>query len=278
MKKRVLIVALTLFICSFSNAQLSVNDYKYVIVEKQFHFQNEPGEYDLNRLVKFLFRKNGFKVIIEGEPLPSDLKSNYCLALTSEITSWGSLRTKAKVVLRDCDNNVVFTSAEGMTKEKDFARAYDLSIRNAFDSFAILNYKYKPNDRIISQGQADTEVVESANAKQEIKDLKAKIEALEENKIEVKDEPIIEKKKTEVLLEKPKKDTSVTAENIKPAPEVLASLYYKAKSNKNGFDLVNSKSNEVQYILIKTEMENIYLLKNKAGMIYKKGNDWSTLR
>ena len=114
------------------SAQYNLNDYKYVIVEKQFHFQNEENEYHLNRLVKFQFKKYGFNAIIEGEPLPDDLKSNYCLALNSEVKAKGTLRTKVMITLTDCDNNLVFATAEGVTKEKDYRRTYELGIRKAF--------------------------------------------------------------------------------------------------------------------------------------------------
>ena len=62
-------------------AQHSINDYKYVIVEKQFHFQSEPNQYNLNELTRFLLKKNGFRPILESDIFPNDLKSNYCLAL-----------------------------------------------------------------------------------------------------------------------------------------------------------------------------------------------------
>lgn len=274
MKKIILLITIYLITLTQSHAQLSVNDYKYVIVENQFHFQNEPGEYNLNHLVKFLFRKNGFRVIIEGEPLPADLKSNYCLALTSEVTAKGALRTKAKVVLRDCDNNIVYTSAEGMTKEKDFARAYDLSIRNAFESFSILNYHYVPNERITSQGQAATEVKEAADAKQEIEELKAKIEVLEEQKQDKsqttnKDEQIVEMqqddsdmKSTEALKEK--EETAV----------IIEKMYYKAIATDYGYQLIDSKTNVIAYSIVPTEIKGVFILKNKTGIVYKKGEKW----
>ena len=65
MKKALLLI---LFIC-FANtyAQNSLNDYKYVIVEKQFHFQTEPNQYNLNELTRFLLETNfmadGFGVL-----------------------------------------------------------------------------------------------------------------------------------------------------------------------------------------------------------------------
>ncbi|NND25968.1 MAG: hypothetical protein EX263_01995 [Flavobacteriaceae bacterium] len=272
MKKIIAFVSLTFFTISLCTAQLSVNDYKYVIVEKQFHFQNEPDEYNLNQLVKHLFRKYGFKVIIEGEQLPSDLKSNYCLALTSEVTAKGALRTKAIVFLRDCDNNVVFTSNEGLTKEKDFARAYDLAIRNAFNSFSILNYKYVPNERITSQGKAEEETKAVEEAKQEIQDLKAKIEVLEESKkTEIKAAPKIEKQEISVEV-KEEKPTKPTISDIKE--EVAEAIYFKAVANKNGFNLINSQSGITDFVIIKSELDDLFLVKNQGGVLYKKADTW----
>ena len=116
MKRYFCILLLGLLSFSSIQAQAKLSDYKYVIVEKQFHFQNEANEYDLNRLVKYLFEKHGFNPVLEGEPLPDDLISNYCLALSSEIKVKGTLRTKATVTLTDCQNNTIYVSPEGITR------------------------------------------------------------------------------------------------------------------------------------------------------------------
>lgn len=141
-------------------SQNSLNDYKYVIVEKQFHFQNEEGQYNLNEFVRFLFKKNGFNPILTSDIYPDDLKRDYCLALTSEIKAKGALRTKVYLTLKNCNNEIVFES-EGITKEKSFDKAYMKGIRNAFDAFQDVNYVYTPKES--SDTKADlatnTEVV-----------------------------------------------------------------------------------------------------------------------
>ena len=113
MKKALLLI---LFIC-FANtyAQNSLNDYKYVIVEKQFHFQTEPNQYNLNELTRFLLKKNGFRPILESDIFPNDLKSDYCLALQSEVKACAFLKTTVSNTLKDCNNNILY-EASGTTK------------------------------------------------------------------------------------------------------------------------------------------------------------------
>lgn len=290
MKKLVFSLVVALLTVALSQAQLNINDYKYVIVENQFHFQNEQNEYHLNRMVKFQFKKYGFNAIIEGEPLPDDLKSNYCLALNSEVIAKGALRTKAKIILRDCDNNVVYTSPEGATKEKNFDRAYDLAIRNAFESFSMINYKYVPNERIVSQGQAEEEIQEAAAAKEEIKELKAKIEALEEKSPDTNTAKVtavssseisaIQQSSEEVKVDKveqitkEKKVAKEAAETMVESKRVIEKPYYKAVTITDGYELVNSKTNEVKYVIYATGKEGVFILKEKSGIVYMKGETW----
>jgi len=114
MKKALLLI---LFIC-FANtyAQNSLNDYKYVIVEKQFHFQTEPNQYNLNELTRFLLKKNGFRPILESDIFPNDLKSDYCLALQSEVKASGFLKTTVSITLKDCNNNILYGHQEPQKK------------------------------------------------------------------------------------------------------------------------------------------------------------------
>ena len=183
MKKALLILIL---VSCFLNvtAQHSINDYKYVIVEKQFHFQSEPNQYNLNELTRFLLKKNGFKPILESDIFPNDLKSNYCLALNAEVKSSGFLNTTITITLRDCNNNVMF-EAESTNKEKDLEKAYSYGIRQAFDNFNVLKYKYKPNENIINRTDAVL-AQESTNDSVEVEKLKAEIEELKKEKKEVK--------------------------------------------------------------------------------------------
>lgn len=260
-----------------SNAQTNLNNYKYVIVKSQFHFQNEKNEYDLNRLVRFLFRKHGFRVIMEDEALPEDIKSDYCLALNSEVTARGALRTKALVILRNCDNVIVFSSEEGITKEKEFARAYDLAIRKAFESFESLEYEYIPEENSSSEEkevnaseQTEEAEEEIKELKEEIKELKEKNESVKENSEIVKAEPV--KAETTIKLEEPEVVTIAVVEK-KIADASMEKVLYNAVAIDNGFEITDNNG-QVKYTIFKTGMENIFTLKDKKGIIYKKGDAW----
>ncbi len=278
-------IILALFAITFGNTQSNINDYKYIIIEKQFHFQNEVNEYDLNRMVKYLFEKHGFDAIIDGEPIPADLKSNYCLALKSEITAKGTFRTKGQVTLRDCNNITVFISKEGITKEKDLIRAYDIAIRRAFESFEGMNYHYIPNDRILDQGLGTEVVKQAEEAKQEIEKLKAEIVVLkheeEENKeneeatIE-QDIPIEQTLNDPVQEESNEKQIENEAElkdNITPVNLVNT---YNARATKDGYDILSSM-NRLVFTMHITGLENVFIFDaaDKSGIIYKnETGDW----
>lgn len=54
------------------------------------------------------------------------------------------MKAKVTFTLSDCSNKVVFTSVEGISRQKEFKKAYQESVRNAFKSFSELNYSYVP--------------------------------------------------------------------------------------------------------------------------------------
>lgn len=268
---------LILMTISIGNAQTNLNNYKYVIVESQFHFQNEKNEYDLNRLVRFLFRKHGFRVIMEGEALPEDLRSDYCLALNSEVTARGALRTKALIVLRNCDNEIVFTSEEGITKEKSFDRAYDLAIRNAFESFETLEYEYNPAEKSNSDQKEEKVSEQAEEAQNEIKELKEEIKELKEKNVVVKEQSELVKSEsvvpeTKVAIEEPEVVAEAVIEKKASEPTPVKAQY-TAVPIENGFELTD-KNDQVKYTIFKTGMENIFTIKDLKGIIYKKGDAW----
>lgn len=262
MKKIILTLFLIIGCLSYSKAQPSLNDYKYVIVEKQFHFQNKPNEYNLNNLTRFLFKKYGFNSIIESEALPEDLKFDYCLALTSEITAKGALRTKITIVLRDCNNNIVF-QVEGTTKEKYFDKVYTIGIRKAMEGLKDINYNYIEKQKTVNQEKSTNPEtkVQAEGSNITVEEFNTEIKELKE-----KEETIVEQE--EVKEEKPFIDT----EKLKVVKE--AENYFKVKSITNGFDLINNKSKKIEYTIYRTGMENVFTIKGKDGVIYKKGNQW----
>lgn len=253
--KKVFFIFIVLGSVISAKAQLSLNDYKYVIVEDQFHFQGEPHQYQLNELTRFLFKKHGFNPILDSETFPEDLKANYCLALTSEITTKGVLRTKIFIVLRDCDNNVLF-QVEGSTKEKEFAKAYNMGIRNAFEKFSEIQYTYQPNEAVMSRGNA---------SKEEVDALKSEIETLKAQQV---------KAETNVKAEVSKTTMTEAAEVSAVVEAKSISKVWIAKSIENGFELKVEGSDKTAYVLQKTGMQDVYRIKGMDGIVYKKDGNW----
>ena len=71
-------------------------------------------------------------------------------------------------------------------------------------------------------------------------------------------------------------NTDVSVKLVQPidANKTKDTLYYKAIANDSGFDLVQNDSKETMYVLIKTGMKNVYTVKGKSGIVYKKKNKW----
>lgn len=145
MFKRNILVFSFLLLATSIYSQTDINNYKYVIVPRTFDFLKTEDQYQLNSLSKFLFEKHGFEAIFDNESLPEDLISNGCLALNAHvIKDPGLFKTKLYVELTNCQRQVVYTSQVGESREKQFKVAYNLALREAFESFNSLNYKYEP--------------------------------------------------------------------------------------------------------------------------------------
>ncbi|MCH3880850.1 MULTISPECIES: hypothetical protein [Tenacibaculum] len=143
-KKIIYLIFLFLAINAFSQEK-SINNYKYIIIPTQFEWLSSPDKHQVNSLTKFLFKKYGFTAFLSDEKLPSDLSINRCLALTANVKNSSKMLSIANFIeLKDCSNNVIFTSIEGKSKSKDYKKAYQEAIRNAFVSVKNLNYNYQP--------------------------------------------------------------------------------------------------------------------------------------
>lgn len=142
MKKIILLVFL--FVFSFSFAQ-SLNEYKYALVPSKFSFLKGKDDYKLNTLTKLFMEKYGFTTYLDTDVLPDEVLNNNCNKVYVDVTdSSNFLTTKVKVVLKDCKGNILFTSAEGKSKEKEYRVSYNQALRAAFQSFETLKHKYSP--------------------------------------------------------------------------------------------------------------------------------------
>ena len=140
MKKYLLLLILFVSIPAFSQ---SINDYQYVVVPIKFDIFKENDKYRLNTLTKLLLQKYNFKSYLNTETLPDDVANNRCALLyASLVEDNGFLITKVKVVLKDCQEKVIYETDFGTSREKEYALAYNQALRAAFQSFDKLKYKY----------------------------------------------------------------------------------------------------------------------------------------
>jgi len=142
---RLLSICCLLFLFNTASlyAQKNINAYKYIIVPNLYEFQKSEDQYQLNSLVKFLFKKDGFNVLSSSVSFPEDLAKNPCMALKAILKNEsGMLSTKVKIDLVDCYNTVVFSTEEGKSKIKDYKKGYHDAVRKAFVNIDSLHYKY----------------------------------------------------------------------------------------------------------------------------------------
>ncbi len=251
-------------------SQTSLNDYKYVIVPNKFDFLSKKDQYQLNSLTKFLFNKYGFQAVLEGSEYPQDLMKNRCLALNSDvIKDSGMFKTKLSVELKGCNDQVLYTSEFGESREKEYAKAYTAALRDAFKSFKSVDYNYAPKEK--------TEVVSipvittNNEVNEEIQKLREEIQNFKK-----------EKKAALVEVEKTAVETPVIKSELIPATEDVilhevdiegfSDMLY-AQEIDSGFQLVDS-SPKVVYIIKKTGLDNVFLVDGKYAVIYKKGDAW----
>ncbi len=120
----------------------NINDYNYVIIPTKFSFFDEPNRFNLNSLSKMFMEKNGFISFFDDAVLPDSAAKDQCKLYLDVVKNSNMFTTKLTVVLKDCRNAVVFTSAEGKSTEKDYRVAYTMALREAFKSFDNLDYQY----------------------------------------------------------------------------------------------------------------------------------------
>ncbi len=261
MFKKIIFTIVLFNLVSSSFSQANLNDYKYVIVPDKYDFLKTADQYQLNSLTKFLFEKYGFTAIMADGDFPKDLNSNRCLGLISNvIKDSGMFKTKLTVILKNCKGDEVFLTKVGETREKDYGKAYNEALRNAFKSFETVNYSYQPNEEITALASTN------ASDQEEVEKLKEEIEALKKEK------------ETHVVAAVPVVAVGVSSQPnqvIEETPEVQASasdiLY--AQAIDNGFQLVDS-SPKVLYKIKKTGLSNVFLVEGKQALVYQIDAHW----
>ena len=98
---------------------------KVIIISNKYEFQKEKNTYNINNMLKAILVSNNYQVFFQDEVLPVEVAKNKCNALTGVLIDNSNLLvTKMKFQIRDCQNNLLFETAEVKTREKDIQNAY----------------------------------------------------------------------------------------------------------------------------------------------------------
>ncbi|RAV29852.1 hypothetical protein DN748_07060 [Sinomicrobium soli] len=238
--KKILTVLIAVFSISCVLGQSSVNGYKYVIVPKKFDFLKKENQYQVNALVKFLFEKYDFTAVYANE-LNADIEENSCLALKADVRDDSNMfTTKLKVELTNCRGEVVFLSEEGKSKEKDYKKAYHDALRKAFLSVEELGYRYDPSQAIVAPRRS-VAAAPAATA-------------------------------TPVLAAESKAPDNTPVPVARQTGTVSGEVLY-AQPVENGYQLVD-QSPKVVFVLQNTSVDNVFIIKDKNGMLTLKDGKW----
>jgi len=229
---------ITIFIILFlsftaSSQEVNFDNYKYIVISDKFHFVKTIDGYQTSSLTKFLFEKKGFQAFLSSENFPDDLSQNKCLALFADVKDESDFLTNKSIIeLNDCRGKNVYTSKPGKSKLKDYKKAYQESIRNAFNSMTDFEYSYQPKEKSIVLLEIKKEVIDRVF---------------------------------------PKKDTIIQYNEQFISVPTIEDLI--AQPITHGFQLVNSTFEKV-YIILSTSVDEVFILKDKNGFVYKRGNIW----
>lgn len=239
MKKIVLLIA----VFTLSNAAIAqnLNGYKYALVPSKFSYWKENDKYKLNTLTKLFMQKYGFETYLDSETVPYDFLNVNCNKVYVDlIKDNGLFFTNVKVVLKDCNGKILFTSREGSSKEKEYNVAYNEALRQAFASFESLHHKYDEKIAIVE-------------SQVEVKPYK---EAVEQQKVVVSESKEIAVTTSNQLYAQP---TQNGFQLVDATPKVVMKLYKTSVKD--------------IYTAIKGNLQGVLLLKNNEWFFEYYQND-----
>ena len=163
MSKYILVVFLFLSIIPKTFSQSELNNYSYVVVPDRFDFLNEDDKYQLNSIAEFLFNKHGFHAF-KSSATPN---AKRCDGLYLDVINLTAiLRTKFVIILSDCNDFEVYRSPEGISKHKEFKKAYQDALRKAFAYFEDMNVNQKEIEYFDEESVSETKSEETLVTKE----------------------------------------------------------------------------------------------------------------
>lgn len=155
--KKFLVLLLALFsVVSFAQKKQAI------LISNKFDFQKEKNSYNINNMMKAILVSNNYEVYFDDAVLPMEIAQNRCNALTGVLVDNSNVfSTKLKFQIKDCQNNLLFETAEVKSKEKDMQLGFIEAIKLLSPELK----KYKP--AVIQK----KEVVEAKPVEEEKKEI-----------------------------------------------------------------------------------------------------------
>jgi hypothetical protein len=259
MKKYSILLLLIATATSFAQEQL--NNYKYLIVPKQFDTFKEENQYQTSTLVKYVLENQGFNVFYDDD-LPSDLNANRCLGLLVVLVNNSNMfTTKTAIAFKDCTTKIVYTTTEGASKIKEYKGSFNEAIKDALSSLNTMNYQY-------TEPASEPIVVSFKN---DVKNVAPKVQdAGSEEKLSMEALNNQDAEHSASIVEQ--KVNVVPLENIR-----ISEVDYYAQPIENGYQLVDSSPKIVMKMLA-TSKTNIFMaqeINGYSGIMYAGENgEW----
>ncbi len=257
---------------TMGKAQTNLNEYKYIIVPKRFEAFKTTNAHMTSTVLKHLFSEKGYPAIYNDE-LPNELAMNACLGVTADILDESNMfTTKTTVNLVDCKGNVVFSTPQGTTKEKEFKTAYHQALIKAMEVFDNMPYTY-----LSQETTQDTLTIRFNNDVKKIQDKAPELKKA--NNVD----PMVTQKASQA--EQLYEDRRPVASAIQKAPEKgMKKLDIKkpnpddiwyAQAVGTGYQLVDSAP-KIRMKLAKSSVDDVYFAEagDKNGIAFKKEGVW----
>jgi hypothetical protein len=114
-----------------------------IIISSKYEFQKEKNAYNINNMLKAILVSNNYEVYFDDAVLPLEIAQNRCNALTGILVDNSNMfLTKMKFQIKDCQNNLVFETAEVKSKNKDIQTGY-------IEAVSLLSPELKKHKKVV---------------------------------------------------------------------------------------------------------------------------------
>jgi hypothetical protein len=130
-----------LFVANYGFSQ-TLNNYKAVVIPMKYDFLKIENQYRLQTITKVNLQKAGFQAFYTTETMPAEFNDRCDLLYIDVKKENAFLVTKLYITFKDCFGTIIFQSAIGKSREKEYSLAYADALNEAFLSVNALQYKY----------------------------------------------------------------------------------------------------------------------------------------